>query len=262
MRMFTALSARTVSVADPFDAGIHYRFPATSRRARKRALKLATKEPGTIKWLHENLRADDVFYDIGANVGVYTLFAAARVPRGRVLSFEPHAANFAALLQAIELNAMGDVITPICIALDAECGYGDFRYRDTLTGSTGSQIISSPIAERYPSRVTELKHFASVDALIEHGVVPPASLIKIDVDGNEANILRGMRALLMGNCPPRQIQVEVDPRARDEVFGLMREAGYVESARHLSVKGEQVTHAAADPEAYPFNVIFAPQPPA
>jgi hypothetical protein len=55
-----------------------------------RADTYATKEPETIEWLRENLRDGDSFYDVGANIGLYSLYAAKLQPRCRVFAFEPH----------------------------------------------------------------------------------------------------------------------------------------------------------------------------
>src|SRR3954454_23342205 len=64
-----------------------------------RAETLLTKEPDTIKWI-DSFPAESVFWDIGANVGVYSLYAATR-PGLSILSFEPLAANFHVLSRNI-----------------------------------------------------------------------------------------------------------------------------------------------------------------
>ena len=80
-----------------------------------RARTLLTKEPETIEWI--NTFSDrDVFWDIGANVGVYTLYAALRnIP---VVSFEPSPANYYLLNRNIEINKMDDRISAFCIAFN------------------------------------------------------------------------------------------------------------------------------------------------
>jgi hypothetical protein len=78
------------------------RFVCGNRKEAHRAATLWLKEPGTMSWLDENLRGGDVFLDIGANIGIYTLAAAHRVgATGTVYACEPHKPN--------------------CVALDEEC---------------------------------------------------------------------------------------------------------------------------------------------
>ena len=57
----------------------------------------ATKEPETIEWLRENLRDGDVFYDVGANIGLYSLYAAKLRAACRVFALEPESQNFGKL---------------------------------------------------------------------------------------------------------------------------------------------------------------------
>ncbi len=69
-------------------------FSCPSRKAHFRARTLLSKEPDTIEWL-KGMKDGDVFWDIGANVGVYTLFAAAN--HVKVYAFEPESRNYSLL---------------------------------------------------------------------------------------------------------------------------------------------------------------------
>src|SRR4051812_16333710 len=71
-------------------------------------LRSCEKEPWTVRWIEEYLKPGQVLYDVGANVGAYTLVAAIAVPEARVLAFEPAPANFAALSGNLELNDVTD----------------------------------------------------------------------------------------------------------------------------------------------------------
>ena len=215
----------TVSVEDPHRTATRYRFPAISKRVVKRARRMANKEPGTVNWIETGVRDGDVFYDIGANIGIYSLLAAARIGAGKVYSFEPDASSFAGLLQVITLNGMAARIAPLCLALDAQAGRQTFSYRELIVASTGSQLSSSPVqidAGHYP---VEIKFTQSVDGLIAAQALPSPDLVKIDVDGNEMNILRGMGDLLQRRTV-RSLQVEVDPQWQEPIYNFMEEAGY------------------------------------
>ena len=68
-----------------------------------RAVTLFTKEPETIAWIDDRVLPGDVFYDIGANIGVFSLYSA-KVKKATVIAFEPHAKNYGILNENIFLN--------------------------------------------------------------------------------------------------------------------------------------------------------------
>ena len=83
-----------------------------------RADGYATKEPDTLAWIDGFLKPGDVFYDVGANIGQYALYAAKRLGgQCRVLAFEPEALNYAKLNTNIVLNGQSETITAYCLAV-------------------------------------------------------------------------------------------------------------------------------------------------
>ena len=246
----------TVSVMDPHRTGTRYRFPAISKRVVKRARRMASKEPGTVNWIETNVSDGDVFWDIGANIGIYSLLAAARIGGGKVYSFEPDASSFAGLLQVIALNGMAERIAPLCLALDAAAGPQTFSYRELVVASTGGQLSSSPVqidAGHYP---VEIKFTQSVDGLINARALPSPDLVKIDVDGNEMNILSGMGDLLQRRTV-RSLQVEVDPQWQEPIRNFMEEAGYrlTSASRTRRIAREYQDDAVGD---HIHNAVFEP----
>lgn len=244
-----------VQVPDPFDADHRYRFAAPNRRILKRAKKIGTKEPGTVEWLNKALRDDDILLDIGANVGVYTVFAAHRVPRGRVYAIEPHAGNFAVLLKTIELNQYAERITPLSVALDSESQWIEFSYNTLDQGSSGSQLATSPTSSQYGKAVSEQKLAHTVDELIRSGAMKTPTVVKIDVDGNELNILNGMHNLLA--VPTlRTLQIEIDYALESGIVSFMQAAGFEMDHRHYSARGLKELKANNVEKAYPYNAVF------
>jgi FkbM family methyltransferase len=201
----------------------------------------------------------DVFYDIGANIGVYTVLAAQRVgPAGRVFAFEPHSASFARLLETISTNHLAKIVTPCSLALHARPGFFPFRYSSREAGSTQSQLmpqLSEPSGGD-ACRAAELKFSASLDSLMAvEGFLPPDH-VKIDVDGNELLILQGMRALLSGRRPPKSIQVEINRGQGADILSLMQAHGYRPTEEHPTRKGAELIENGADPEDHAYNLIF------
>jgi FkbM family methyltransferase len=218
----------TVACDDPFEVW--------------RAETLFTKEPGTLRWL-AGLQPGETFYDIGANIGIYSLVAAQHVgPTGFVVAFEPHIPNAAALLR--NLAGAGAQTRVLTCALHCTTGVFPFQYACLRPGSSGSQFghHTSEHGEPFIPHATELKCGVTLDQLLWDGVLTPAHLVKIDVDGNELKILRGMATWLSADSAPRSVQIEVRPCDRFLIVEFMREHGYQVVHVHYTANGQlQIT---------------------
>jgi FkbM family methyltransferase len=207
-----------------------------------RATTLETKEPGTVAWLRSELQPGDVFYDVGANVGCYTLLAASIVgPDGHVYAFEPHVGNAAALLRNVAANGYQDRVSVLTCALHSGAGWFPFTYASLRVGVSGNQL-GGPEAQEM-KRATSLHEMAST--LLQPDV------IKIDVDGNELAILQGI-----GDVRPRSIQVETAPGHRVAIATLLEGLGYDLVGRHLTANGVASLAAGTDADAITDNTIF------
>ncbi len=243
------------------DEDYAYRFDPASFRELWRVSSIYLKETGTVELIRRELREGDVFCDIGANIGLYSLMAAARVgDTGQVYAFEPLAANFASLVENIRLNDFCGRITPFSLALTDGPGVFPFHYLSLEPGSSGSQLHDAVDMHEasFKPLVTEMKYGTSIDELIRSGAMRAPDVVKIDVDGNEARILRGMRGLLTGPQRPRIISVEVNARERDALFAFMQAQGYAFSDRNDTMGGLRQINAGADPEMVAYNAIFRP----
>ncbi|REJ70626.1 MAG: FkbM family methyltransferase [Planctomycetota bacterium] len=246
----------TVSVSD---GKFTHRFRCANPWERMRAATLAEKEEGTVRWIDETLQPGDVFYDIGANIGIYALMAAARVEdRGTVYAFEPHAANVMALLGNVAENSLGSRVKVIATPLADVEGFAEFHYQRPEGGSSMSQLGERRDATEQPFEpcFSEWKFGATVDRLIERGAIHPPTVVKIDVDGNELKVLQGMRQLLTGASAPRSVQVEIHHRGKAEILALMAECGYQVIDRHYTAMGKQLIAAGRDPESIACLAVF------
>jgi len=177
----------------------------TSPRELRRARTLQ-HESELLGRMLEHLEPGDTIYDIGANIGLVSLFFAVHRPAGggRIHSFEPEPTNFRRLVRNIAVNQLGDRVLPHRLALgvgngEAELfvrpGAGEGRHSlATATGSTGS--IRVPLA--------------SVTSFARASGTPP-DFMKIDVEGAEGHVLQGMDALL-ATSRPRELFIEIHPK--------------------------------------------------
>lgn len=254
--------ARLMRQVEITDGAARFRFRCENYTEFARCLKMFVKEPGTCEWIASRVGPGDVFYDIGANIGVYTVLAAQRVgASGRVFAFEPHSATFSRLLETISINHLSEIVTACSVALHEQQGFFPFSYFSPEAGSSQSQLTPlapSPQASN-SSAVVELKFSASLDSLIATGAFAPADHIKIDVDGNELMILKGMAGQLSGERRPKSIQVEINAGQRADIVRYMQSHGYGSVQEHRTRKGAELMEGGADAQDHAYNVIFEPK---
>jgi FkbM family methyltransferase len=232
------------------DGPHRYRFRCTSHEEFVRVFTMLGREPDTTAWLDAELRPDDVFLDIGANIGAYTLYAAARLPDGAVYAVEPHLANARNLLANVALNGLQDRVRVLSVAVSDAAGFTDFGYGALEAGTAFSQLGEAS------SQATELKYATSVDALLGDDAIRPPTVVKIDVDGRELPILEGMQGLLAGAAPPRALQVELNPGARDELVAFMSARGYELAEQHASAGSRKLLDSGMAESQVPLNGVF------
>jgi FkbM family methyltransferase len=187
----------TESVAAVAVPGGTLRFHAPTALLRSRAATLLTKEPDTIAWL-ETLGPDAVLWDLGANVGAFTLYAAM-ARRCLVLAFEPSAPNFFVLSRNIQLNALSDRVTAYCLAIAGATGLGVLNLDSADLGSAMSQFGRPGESSRYSQAVQPIVHGMigmTLDDFVARFAPPFPTHFKIDVDGLEWPILQGGAATL------------------------------------------------------------------
>jgi FkbM family methyltransferase len=126
-----------------------------------------------------------VVYDIGANVGYYSLMAAVLAgPKGHVYAFEPLPRNVNFLRRHVAINKMEDLITVLDVAISDQSGEAAF--------DLGASTSMGHLAESGEIKVKQVK----LDELVAAGEVRPPDYMKIDVEGAEAEVLSGAMTLL------------------------------------------------------------------
>jgi FkbM family methyltransferase len=84
------------------------------------AVKFHAEEPETLAWI-DGFRAGEVFWDVGAATGLFSIYAAT-IPGVAVWAFEPKATSFGVLVEHLALNGLGEQVTPLPIAFSDGTG--------------------------------------------------------------------------------------------------------------------------------------------
>lgn len=193
-----------------------------------RAADLLGKEQDMIAWL-DGLSAGDVLWDVGANVGVFSLYAASRAGC-RVLAFEPSAPNYYVLARNILLNRLDARIQAYCIALAGETTLGSLNLAGPGLGLALGHFGQPGATSRYVPGAGDCRHGMvgfTVDEFIERFRPPFPTHFKMDVDGLEWPILLGGRATL-SDRRVRSAMIELsvsDPDERARALAFLGECG-------------------------------------
>lgn len=262
IRFFSSLRKRLTFKVAVSDGAHELTFIGESYADVLRPMTLKIKEEGTFAWIEREVRAGDRFLDIGANIGIYTLSAAARVgAEGKVYAVEPHKINSLTLMKNIAASGFVDRVDVLPFGLSDRPQVVRFNYLSLLSASSGSQLGTTQVeghGDHFRPVATELLPAFSVDALIADKVIEPPTLVKIDVDGLELPILRGMEGLLRAAQRPRAIQVEINLGQRVEIDAFMTAAGYGVDGRHTTMASEQLRAAGKSVEDVAHNAIYVP----
>ena len=159
-----------------------------------RAHSFYTKEPETVDWIDKFIEGSN-FLDIGANIGIYSLYAASK--KINVISLEPESLNFFLLNINIKDNGFDKYIKayPICAGENIEINnlnLSSFKFGGA--GHSFGNTIGSDMRE-FNSIYAQGSISFDLDSLTNALKFKP-NYIKIDVDGNEHFIIKGMKNLL------------------------------------------------------------------
>ena len=227
------LNAHLTSEAKYSHNGHSLRFKITSSVELKRVQNKG--QPFILEEFLGRLIEGGVYYDVGANIGIFALPAAKIVGEdGLVVAFEPEAANYHRLLENADRNGLNNVLA-FNIGLGA-ANASSLLYRPTDRLGEGGHSLYKPRRHRGgTSRIL----LARLDGLISFWSLPPPNYMKIDVEGAEVEVLRGMpdtlasddlQALVCEVRIPGAMPEYYEP-TDEAVTRLLTEHGFVETAR-------------------------------
>lgn len=175
-----------------------------------------------------------VVYDVGGYIGITSMFFAGRVgDEGQVVTFEPNPRNFTELEFHLRINDVENVRALMCAVGDR-------------TGRV--ELHLDPI---YPARCSVKRHadstqeridvqIARLDDLVKDSPLPPPDFVKIDAEGLEFEVIKGMRTILDHHFP--NLFIEIHGLLGEDLVRTLTDHGY--SIFH--VESQQIIHGATD----------------
>jgi FkbM family methyltransferase len=194
-------------------------------------------QPQMSAWLM-NFKPGEVFYDIGANIGMFSLTVAKMHNKQvKVYAFEPSFSTFASLVRNVIANHFGDVIFPYPFALGSVQGLRNFNYTDIAAGAsvhTLDTVVNQTGSEFIPAFSQQVISYSLDEMVRSFGLASPTH-IKIDVDGGESEIIEGMKQILQSSVI-KSVMIEITEIHQDdaqvkEILEIFRNAGFKESMR-------------------------------
>jgi len=175
----------------------------------------------------KKLQDGDCFIDIGANCGIFSLLARERVgPSGVVIAFEPYFDTFFTLVSNIQLNGYQNVY-PINVCVSDHAGVLKLNEKVPHHSGLGSVALEGDAAGM-TAPCTGIDEFPA----ILHLVGNRNTIIKIDVEGYEVTVLRGLQSLLRRRNTKRII-IEIDNEhlaryqaTAEELYGFVCSFGF------------------------------------
>jgi FkbM family methyltransferase len=204
--------------------GVKFTFAVPNALNRYRVDTFSTKEPETLQWIDE-FEPGSVVWDIGANVGLYSCYAA-RARGCRVFAFEPSVFNLELLARNVFLNQMTDQITIVPLPLSDALTASKLNLTTTDWGGALSTFAQSyghdgdPIGKVFEFSTLGLSMVDAVTLLR----IPQPDYVKMDVDGIEHLILKGGLPVLRGI---KQASIEINDRFTTQAVDAKR---YLEEA--------------------------------
>ncbi len=230
--------AKDYPVAELLFQGTKLYFGAPTPGALFRVSTIETKEPETVKWIC-GFQREEVFVDIGANMGLYSMIAAVH-SKARVFAFEPEGENFALLNRNIRYNNVANSVVAWCCALtDRRCV--DRLYMTGLNAADSGHEFGAevdPHLKPIKAAFAQGSLGYTLDEFLSLKALPVPNHIKIDVDGIEHLVVRGAHETFR-RPELKSVLIEISPHIEEHAklidtmsgFGFAFDHDQVERAR-------------------------------
>ncbi len=191
-----------------------------------------TKEPETLEWIDSFDQNDKIiFWDIGANIGLYSIYNSLKNKNATTISFEPSTSNLRVLSRNIYINNLDKNIKIFSLPLTN-------KLNSFLTMNEGHFIEGGALnsfgenynfnGDKFKSKMKYQLFGTTINYLIENNILDLPDYIKIDVDGIEHLILEGGNKFLK-NKKIKSLSIEINENFKEQyekVLNIMNDNGY------------------------------------
>jgi FkbM family methyltransferase len=230
-----------------FDTGT-LKYTNTHRQSQKRIDSLFTKEPTTILWM-DQFKPDEVMFDIGANVGMYSIYAG-QIAKARVFAFEPESQNYSELNRNIFLNGLNGRVIAYNLAISDRFDISTlflshfcpgFAHHDFGENRWVSDMDLGQHVLKRDARIEQGCASVAIDEVIAQGYFPMPHHIKVDVDGFEWKVIEGGRTILQ-SPDLKTVLIETDNKIEEsiEIIDTMTSFGWKFSYDQMRVNQHEV----------------------
>jgi FkbM family methyltransferase len=182
-------------------------------------------EETELQFIERSLNNGNVFIDIGANIGLYTLLASKLVgEEGKVFAFEPFSKNFHSLKKNVSLNRSKNILLENLAVAETNKQIEIF-YNDQISnfGIASSYLTQNNMCEKIDA--------VSIDNYLNKHTVKELSFIKIDIEGGEYPALLGMKETLTNFSPILLVEINQEilsntPYSERDIIDYLSGLGY------------------------------------
>ena len=187
-----------------------------------------SKEPETLEWIDNFIEKENlIFWDIGANIGLYSIYAATKHNKLKIFAFEPSTNNLAILTRNIHINDLSESITVNQFPLTNKNNVFMMMRENEFNEGGGLHTFGEKInfeGKEFFGQNNYKIYGTSIDYLLEKKILEVPDYIKIDVDGIEHLILQGAQKFL-ADKKIKSISIELNERFDTqikEVFKILQ----------------------------------------
>ena len=217
-----------------------------------------TTEPETLEWIDSfNDNKKIIFWDVGANIGLYSIYAALKYPDIEIISFEPSTSNLRVLSRNISINKLEEKIKIHQLALSKDqnqhLAIEESEFIEGYAMNTfGAGIDFEGNLIQPKNRYTIFG--TNINYLIKNNILSIPNYIKIDVDGIEHLILEGANNYL-DNPEIKSMSIEINENFKDQFNNVLK----IMDKSNFKIKHKKQASLSSNPEKFSktFNYIFA-----
>lgn len=197
-----------------------------------RVKTLYTKEPETIDWINKFKGNKNVFWDVGSNIGLYSIYAAIKHKNINVFSFEPSPLNLRLLSRNISKNKLEKKIKIVQLPLSDKKNI--FSIMNETEIMEGGALNSFKIKKNFEGKEFKGRNKfnllgTNLNFLVESKIIQLPNYIKIDVDGLEHLILKGADKILKSN-KIKSISIELNDNYKEQkklCFNILKKNNFI-----------------------------------